>query len=124
MPSPLDFATFTPSLYPGMYPVLGIPAIEGPLEHIWSLAHEIGHLVKHTGAAGELRYSKNEAQADNWAACALIPEARIIMHANACEDSMIAAISAHYQDLPLIDCPERRLAAYIARIRLKRLEAA
>jgi hypothetical protein len=119
MPSPLDISTFTPSLYKGMVPVLGIPSIFGELEKTWSLAHEIGHLTQHSGPKGELFYSKGEFQANRWAACALIPKSRIFVHGNACQDAFIAALSAHFEDLPLADCPQRRLAAKIANIRLR-----
>ncbi len=63
-------------------------------------------------------YGKEENQAERWAACALIPESRIRAYGNASEDAMMAALSSHYEDLPLEDCPARRLAAKIARTRL------
>jgi hypothetical protein len=43
------------------------------------------------------------------------------MYANASEDAMVAALSAHYEDLPLVECPQRDLAGYIASIRLRAL---
>lgn len=101
-------------------PLICLPAGRAPLEHVWNLAHELGHLVQHSGPLPRSR-SKQEAQADRWAACALIPQARIRAHKNASEDAFIAALSAHYQEIPLEDCPERRLAARIARIRLQAL---
>lgn len=103
-------------------PMIVIPKGLPPLERIWNLAHELGHLIQHTGPLPRSR-TKQEAQADRWGSCALIPEARIQAHGNASEDAFIAALSAHYQELPMHDCPERRLAAKIARIRLKTLEA-
>jgi hypothetical protein len=105
----------------GIPGVIGVPEGNDPLPEIWALAHELGHLVQHTGPKGELFWSKNEVQANRWAACALIPKARILLHCNACEDSMIAALSAHYQDLPLFNCPTRQLAGKIAKIRLHAL---
>lgn len=101
--------------------VIGIPEDRGPLGRTWGLAHELGHLVQHTGPRGALLWSKDEAQANRWAACALIPEAAIRRHANASLDAFIGALSRHYEDIPLIDCPERALAAEIARIRLQSL---
>ncbi len=105
-------------------PLIGLPADRAILEHHWNLAHELGHLVQHTGPLGPRARSKQEAQANRWAACALIPEAHIQHHRNACEDAFIGALSAHYEELPLEDCPSRRLAARIARFRLKALEEA
>jgi hypothetical protein len=64
---------------------------------------------------------KQEFRADVWAVCALIPFDRIQAHQNACEDAMIAALSAHFEDIPLTDCPVRRLAGRIAQIRLQTL---
>lgn len=107
---------------PGEIPVLLIPDQHGPLASAWFLAHELGHLVQHTGPKGELFWSKNESQASRWAACALIPAARIRAHENACIDAFVGALSAHFEDLPLRVCPARRLAGRIARIRLSCLE--
>ena len=103
-------------------PVTVIPESFGLLEMIWCLAHELGHAVQHSGPKGELSYSKEETQASRWAACALIPEARIQAYGNASLDAFIGALSAHYEDLPLRDCPARRLAAHIAMIRLRAVE--
>lgn len=102
-------------------PVILLPRRSGLLIH-WLLAHELGHLVHHSGPKGELFYSKDESVADRWAAKALIPRARIAMHHNASLDAFIGALSAHYEDLPLWDCPQRRLAALIATVRLRTLE--
>jgi len=101
--------------------VILLPWVTG-LREVWLLAHELGHLVQHAGPRGELLYSKDEAQANRWAARALIPEKRVRAYANASLDAFIGALSAHYEDLPLEDCPARRLAAHIARIRLKAVE--
>jgi hypothetical protein len=102
-------------------PMILLP-IRGPLEMAWLFAHELGHLVQHAGRRGEYLRSKDEAAADRWAARALIPEAAVRRHRNASLDAFIAALSAHYEDLPLEDCPQRRLAARIANIRLKAVE--
>lgn len=102
----------------GEAPVILVPAAGGPLARAWSLAHELGHLSQHEGPKGELFWSRDEAQANRWAACALIPESAVRRHANASEDAFIGALSRHYQDLPLQPCPERRLAGRIARVRL------
>jgi len=102
-------------------PVILLPGGDGLLVH-WLLAHELGHLVHHVGPRGELSYSKDEATANRWAARALIPQARIKAHGNASMDTFIGALSAHYEELPLFDCPARRLAAKIADIRLGSLE--
>ena len=101
-------------------PIIFLPARVGALEQIWLLAHEIGHLLHHTGHA-PLKHSQQEFRADHWAARALIPFDRIMAHLNASEDAFIGALSAHYEDLPLEDCPARHLAAEIARIRLEAL---
>ncbi len=103
-------------------PIIGMPEGAGLLEKVWLLAHEIGHLVRHVGPRGELSYSKDEHQADRWAARALIPTARIRNYHNASPDAFIAALSAHYEDLPMWDCPQRRLANFIATIRLGDME--
>lgn len=103
-------------------PAIYVPRRAGPLEQAWLLAHELGHLVQHAGPRGELLWSKDETQADRWAALALIPAARIEAHGNASLDAFIAALSAHFEDLPYEDCPQRRLAAWIAEIRLRTIE--
>lgn len=116
----------TGAFFPGSdweLPVIAVPEDAPPLERIWTLAHELGHLVQHVGPKGELMWSKNEAQANRWAACALIPEARIQAHQNASLDAFVGALSAHYEDLPLMNCTQRRLAGRIARIRLKSIDA-
>ena len=98
-----------------------VPEAAGPLERTWVLAHELGHALQHSGAKSTWSYSKGEAQASRWAACALIPLERIRLYGNASMDAMLAALSAHYEDLPLWDCPARQLAAKIARFRLDSL---
>jgi hypothetical protein len=108
--------------FPGEPPVILVPNQHGPLETVWTLAHELGHLCQHAGPKGKLFWSKNETQANRWAACALIPESRILAHQNASLDAFVGAISAHYEDLPLNNCPARKLAGRIARIRMKCLE--
>lgn len=104
--------------------VIGLPAGLSPLAEAWALAHELGHLSQHLGPKGELFWSKNEAQADRWAACALIPERVIRRYQNASVDAFIGALSRHYEDLPPYPCPSRRLAARIALARLRALEEA
>ncbi len=104
-------------------PLIAIPQDTPPLARIWALAHELGHLVQHAGPKGELMWSKDEAQANRWAACALIPEARIQEHQNASVDAFVGALSAHYEELPPVNCAQRRLAGRIAKIRLKYLES-
>jgi Zn-dependent peptidase ImmA (M78 family) len=103
-------------------PLLLIPERSGLLERMWFLAHELAHLQKHSGAPCATRATKVEAQADRWAAEALIPEAAVRRYRNASEDAFIAALSAHYEDLPAYNCPARRLAGTIARIRLSLVE--
>ena len=106
----------------GGVPVILIPKGSSGLERAWVLAHEIGHLVHHAGPRGGLLYDKDEGKADLWAARALIPEAAVRRHRNASLDAFIGALSKHYEDLPMRDCPQRRLAAKIASIRLRALE--
>ncbi|MCL1893949.1 MAG: ImmA/IrrE family metallo-endopeptidase [Holophagaceae bacterium] len=98
-----------------------IPNQHGALATIWALAHEIGHLCQHGGPKGKLFWGKDEAQANRWAACALIPRTRIEYYNNASKDAFIASLSAHYEELPLHDCPARNLAHRIASIRLETL---
>ena len=98
-----------------------VPQGFGLLAQFWALAHELGHLALHVGPRGALLYSMDEARADVWAASALIPKARIQSYANASPDAFIGALSAHYEDLPLEDCPARSLAAQIAALRLHTL---
>jgi len=102
--------------------VICMPDSLSPLERIWELTHEVAHLVLHRGYTSESARSRQEAQANRWAACALIPEERIRMHSNACEDAMIAALSAHYEDIPMVPCPQRELAHHIAVVRLNALK--
>lgn len=113
---------FPPFLDYGIPAVIAIPKGLGPLARVWALAHELGHLVQHAGPKGELSWSKNETQADRWAACALIPEARVQAYQNASLDAFVGALSAHYEDLPLNQCAARRLAGRIARTRMKYIE--
>lgn len=101
-------------------PVIVVPD-SSPLARAWSLAHELGHLVLHSGPKGELYWRRDEAKANRWASCALIPEARIALHSNASTDAFIGALSAHFEELPLIDCASRRLAGKIARHRIHAL---
>lgn len=112
-------AYFPFDLEDGAPAVIGVPQGTGALAQIWTLAHELGHLAQHTGPKGELMWSKSEAQANHWAARAVIPEARIQAYHNASLDAFVGALSAHFEDLPLINCPPRRLAGRIAKIRLK-----
>lgn len=102
-------------------PMIVIPNDLPPLERIWNLAHELGHLVHHAGPR-PLARSKQECQANRWASCALIPKARIRAHKNASVDTLIGALAAHYQMIPPENCPERSLAAKIAKVRLSALE--
>ena len=123
LPGPIQTAVF----FPGSdweLPVIAIPQDAGPLAKAWALAHELGHLVQHAGPKGELSWSKNEAQANRWAACALIPEARVQAYRNASIDAFVGALSANYEDIPLMNCQSRRLAGRIAKTRLKYLEVA
>lgn len=99
-------------------PAILVPSGLSTLERFWALAHELGHALRHSGPI-PLLHSRQEFQASHWAACALIPEARIRHHANASEDAFIAALSANYEDIPYKDCSTRRLAARIARYRLE-----
>jgi hypothetical protein len=129
---PLPAAAYIPATL-GAPPVIFVPSQHGPLATAWALAHELGHLCQHSGpplladggdAPGmRLVRSKSEHQADRWAACALIPEARIRHHLNASVDAFMAALSANYEDLPPADCPQRALAHRIAGHRLGALRA-
>lgn len=101
-------------------PAIIIPPERGLLG-FWLLAHELAHLVMHSGPKNHLTFRRDEERAHRWAACALIPESRINHHANASIDAMIAALSAHYEDIPIGLCRLRKLAASIAKYRLKSL---
>jgi len=107
---------------PPGFTTICLPEGLGPLDEMWQLAHELGHLIQHHGYTTELAHDKQEAQACRWAARALIPESAIRRHRNASMDAFIAALSAHYEEIPLMDCPQRRLAAEIAIIRLGAVE--
>lgn len=98
--------------------VIILPRGLSPLRECWLLAHELGHLVQHSGPRGALLWSKDERAADHWAACALIPMAAVRRHQNASEDAFVGALSRHFEDLPSQNSPSRRLAGYIARVRL------
>ena len=102
-------------------PMLIVPTQHGPLATIWGLAHELGHLRRHGGPGNVHQNRCNERQANHWAACALIPQARIDFHQNACMDTFLLALSTHYEPLPKRDCPARRFAARIAQYRLDAL---
>ncbi|MDR2697138.1 MAG: ImmA/IrrE family metallo-endopeptidase [Holophagales bacterium] len=104
-------------------PLILIPVQHGSLATMWALAHELGHLCQHSGPKGRPFWGKDEYQANKWAACALIPEARIQLHQNASVDNFIAALSANYEDIPPIDCHARNLAYKIACHRLDVLNA-
>ena len=106
----------------GIPAILAIPDHSSPLAKIWSLSHELGHLVLHLGYTSPWTRAKQETHADRWAACALIPRARILEHGNASLDSSIGALSAHYEDLPLENRQVRRLAGKIAHMRLRALK--
>lgn len=118
--APVPFGLFFPDVI-GV-PVILLPQGAGPLERTWHLAHELGHLILHTGPRGDFLHGKDEAQADRWAAQALIPHAAVLRYRNASLDAFIGALSKHYEDIPFTDCPARKLAARIARIRLRTLE--
>lgn len=102
--------------------VICLPAGLPPLEEHWQLAHELGHLTLHAGYTTPWAHGRQEAQADRWAARALIPQARVRAHANASVDAFVAALSAHYEEIPLEDCATRHLAGKIARVRLGLVE--
>ena len=119
--APIPIAMFVPAEGPAPAVIL-LPRQAGLLERCWLLAHELGHLHLHAGPRGPLLEGRDEAAADRWAARALIPQARVARHGNASLDAFIAALSAHYEDLPLFDCPARRLAARIATIRLRAVQ--
>ena len=102
-------------------PLILIPQGLSPLHRMWALAHELGHAVRHSGPL-PLARGKQEAQANHWAACALIPESRVHLHQNASLDTFIGALSAHYEEIPYQDCALRKLAARVAKYRLQALE--
>lgn len=105
-----------------MPPAIILPQSVGQLRLVWLMAHELGHLVLHGGYVSRWTHDRQEAAADRWAARALVPESAVRRHRNASVDAFIGALSSHYEDIPLYDCPERRLAAEIATIRLKAVE--
>jgi len=102
--------------------VIFVPAYTGTLARAWGLAHELGHLCLHHGPIHYMA-DKHEAEADTWAARALIPDDRVRHHANASVGTLMAALWRHYEEFPPADCPKRRLAGRIARTRLGCLEA-
>jgi hypothetical protein len=129
---PLPAAAYISAVL-GAPPIIFVPNQRGPLATAWGLAHELGHLCQHSGppiltdgdSAPSLHLvrSKNEHQANKWAACALIPDARIRHYGNASIDAFMAALSANYEDLPPADCPQRALAHKIAQHRLNAIKA-
>ncbi len=102
--------------------VIGLSDGFSPLEAMWNFAHELAHLALHLGYVSPWTRDRQEAQAKRWAACALIPEARIRAYRNACQDALIAALSANFEDVPMMDCSLRVLAAEIAGWRLKSMD--
>lgn len=121
MRGPCDTAGIVLVESPG-FSVICIPEGLGSLEEAWQIAHELGHLRLHSGYTTDFAHDRQEAQASLWAAMALIPAAAIRRHQNASVDAFIAALSAHHEEIPLMDCPQRRLAAEIALIRLGAVE--
>ena len=119
---PIDFALIEWSRDPNEVTVICLPDYLGPLETTWLCCHELAHLVLHEGYSNPWSYGRQERQADVWAACAMIPEAAVRRHKNACQDAFVAALSAHFEDLPPIDCRAREVAGVIARIRLSMVE--
>ena len=107
---------------PPIPPVVILPVQGGVLLLSWLLAHELGHLTLHGGYTSRWTHDRQEHQANVWAARALIPDRSIREHKNASLDAFLAALSIHYEHLPLEDCSQRRLAAEIATIRLKAVE--
>ena len=103
-------------------PVIVLPVHVGHLRLCWLMAHELAHLVMHSGPKGPFTYRRDEQRAHRWAACALIPEDRIRMYGNASTDAMIAALSANFEDIPMKACQLRALAAEIASHRLRALK--
>ena len=119
---PIDHACIAYSPDPADVTVICLPEGLGVLAECWQLAHELGHLVLHAGYSSPWAYDRQEAAAMRWAAQALIPESAVRRHKNASLDAFIGALSAHFEDIPLHDCPQRRLAAEIATIRLRAVE--
>lgn len=107
----------------GEPPVIVLPTGQELLREAWELAHELGHLFQHAGPRGTLLYDKDERAADRWAACALIPETRVVAYKNASLDAFIGALSRHYGPIEERNSETRRLAARIATIRLAYLPA-
>lgn len=99
-------------------PIIGLPVDAGVLEKAWLLAHEIGHLKWHVGPRGVMLYGKDERQANEWAAAALLPLARLKSYRSASIDSFIAALSRNYEEIPCVDCVQRRLAGFVSGIRM------
>jgi len=124
MRGPISHACIVYSPDPEDPTVICLPEGLGVLAECWQLAHEVGHLVLHAGYSSPWAYGRQEAAAMRWAAQALIPESAVRRHKNASLDAFIGALSAHFEDIPPQDCPERRLAAEIAHIRLKAVQEA
>lgn len=103
--------------------VIFVPAYSGVLARAWGVAHELGHLCLHHGPIHYMA-DKHEAEADAWAAKALIPEARVRHYRNASVGSFIGALHRHYQEIPPENVGIRALAARIALTRLNLLREA
>ena len=99
-------------------PVIVLPLGVCPLRMSWLMAHELGHLMLHGGYVSQWTRDRQESQATRWAARALIPEAAVQRYRNASVDAFIGALSKHYEDIPLHNCPQRELAGFIAKVRL------
>lgn len=100
-----------------------VPNYNGPLARSWAVAHELAHLLLGHGPLGAHLGSPQEVEADEWAACALIPNTRLHEYGSPCVGSLINALSRNFQEAP----PNggiRKLAARIAYARLRTIEKA
>lgn len=101
--------------------IIIVPTYRGILARAWGVAHECGHLVLKHGPMPH-RDPRQEAEADAWAAMALIPEAMVARYNNASVAAFLAALHRNYEPIPRETCKLRNLAVRIASRRMELIE--
>lgn len=104
--------------------VICIPSQFGPLARLWALAHELGHIICHGDPPIDReQHRTQEAEADEWAACALIPGSVFEEGGTPTPHHLVYFLRKHYQAFTTQkDDRVRALAYRIAFTRMKAME--